>query len=136
MLARERKKATPAKWAALTYAIVAAAALGPWLITITSSMPDGQLRFGGAYSMIAYLFSAENENRWWFVGLAVLPVYLIVMSIIYFSPLALKTRWSQGLFVAALVVTAYSLAFVQLLGVALVFALYSSFRAMRSAPRI
>ncbi len=129
-----RQKITPATWAALTYALAAIMPIGIWLIMLFYAMPANQSIVEGAYSTISYLFSFKNENHWWFVGLAVLPICLITLSVFYFSPLSLRRGWARGLFAAALIVTTYSLVFVPIMGLCLVLQLYFSYRGMHAAP--
>jgi hypothetical protein len=61
-------------------------------------------------------FSSANPERWWFVGWALLPLFLIVTALFYCSPLVRSRAWSAVVASAVFAVTVCCLAFAPGLG--------------------
>jgi hypothetical protein len=126
-------KMPSAKWAALTYAIAAVGPIGSWLLLLFYAMPTNYSVVDGALDSLGHVFAADNTNQWWFIGWAVLPIYLIVLSALYLSHLPRQRGWALGLFGAALFAVLYALFAVPPLGIVLLLALYLSYRCVHDA---
>ena len=103
--------------AALLFALAALAPLSSWWLLLFYANPPNQTPIGVAASQLSATFSPANEYLWWFVGWALVPVYLIVVALFYVSPLASRRSWAVVVAVSAAVVTLYSLVFMPALGV-------------------
>jgi hypothetical protein len=82
---------------------------------------------------VAETHDTSDSYQWWFIGWALLPIYVLVLSAMYHSPLAGQRRWVQGLLAAAAVAALYSLFTVPPLGVILLLGLYPSYRCVHGA---
>ena len=105
------------RWIAAT--LFALAAIAPisswWLLLFHATSP--QLSIAEAvFGQLGSTFSSANPARWWFVGWALMPVFLILIALFYCSPLTRSRRWSVVVAASVFVVTMYSFAFAPALG--------------------
>ena len=105
------------RWiAAILFALAAIAPISSWWVLLFNVIPHHLSTTEAVFNQLGSTFSPANPERWWFVGWALMPLFLILMALFYCSPLARSRRWSVVVAASVFVVSMYSLAFAPALG--------------------
>src|SRR6266516_4750473 len=95
-----------ARWfAAFLFALAAIAPISSWWLLLFHVTPPGLSTTDAAMGQLSTTFSAANPDVWWFIGWALLPLFLITMAAFYCTPLVGSRRWSMAAAVLAFAVT-------------------------------
>ena len=78
------------------------------MILLFVGTPECESKLQGARDLLGHVFSEKNADRPIFVGLACLPIFLIVLALIYLRARQLEPRRAATLFIANLVLVAMS----------------------------
>ncbi|GEM_PF-6913224 len=106
-----------ARWfAAALFAVTAIAPLSSWWLLLFYITPPGRSTTDAVLAQLGSTFSSTNPERWWFIGWALLPLFLIVTALFYCSPLVRSRRWSVAVASAVFAATMYCLVFAPSLG--------------------
>lgn len=120
----------PTKSASLFYALCAIAPIGIWVILMSASFTVNGSVVDDIQSLFVYIFT-KNPNQKFFIWLTFLPIYLVVTSVIYLTPLANQRLWQIGILVSTVLVFAYSLYLGMSIIVVLLFAIYCSYQCVK-----
>ena len=96
----------PSTVAAILLVIPTVYVLGVWYILLFV----GNSAEGAWLGQLRYTFSAENNDRWWFIWFATLPIICIALATSYAVGLAAKRTWAQLLFAATALIAMANLA--------------------------
>ena len=103
---------SPHKVAGALSLVAAVLVLVIWYIVLFVATPDSLAVAEGAANSLAYLLSAENPSRSWFVWLAVAPVVSTALGLGYLFGLSRSAVSAAALFVAAVILAATGFYFV------------------------
>ena len=115
-----RRDPTARRIAACLFALAALAPIASWWLLLFHVMPPHLSTTDAALAQLGTTFSSSNPERWWFIGWALLPFFLLLTALFYCSPLARGRNWSIAAAAAILAVTLYCLAFTPTLGLFLI----------------
>ena len=107
-----------ARWiVAFLFAVAAVAPLSSWWLLLFHDVAPPHLSATDAVlGQLGATFSFANPERWWFIGFALIPFFLIGVAIFFSSPLVRSRWWSVAVALSASLVTLYCLLFVPSLG--------------------
>jgi riboflavin transporter FmnP len=92
---------SPHKVAGILSLLAAALVLAVWCILLFVAQPSSASVVSAANESLAYLLSAENPSRSWFIWLAIAPVVSTALGLVYLFGPARSLASAVVLFVAA-----------------------------------
>src|SRR5258705_12138509 len=79
------------------FVLAALLTAGAWFVLLFVAMPPDKSVLDSALGQMRYTFSAENDNRWWFVWFAVLPIACGLLAVAYFLNVSRTKHWGVTL---------------------------------------